>query len=101
MTESRGPEGWEAEDYDREKIRELREQGMDPGSVQQKLKSIDHPSVRDLGTDERDGDAEVPVSGSASGEPQIPGADERAMADRGHPTGGANRTDKDAATEAE
>ena len=51
--DTKGPEGWEAEDYEREKIRELREQGMDPASAQEKLKSIGHPSTRAMGTEER------------------------------------------------
>jgi hypothetical protein len=94
--DAKGPEGWESEDYEREKIRELREQGMDPGSAQIKLKSMGHPSARDLGTDERPGDVEVPVSGDAPGRPRFPGGDSDEMIDRNDATGGAGRPDKDA-----
>ena len=51
--DTKGPAGWEAEDEERGKIRELREQGLDPGSAQEKLKSIGHPSTRNMGTEDR------------------------------------------------
>ena len=65
-SEGKGPEGWEAEDFEREKIRELREQGLDPGSAQEKLKSIGHPSARSMGTHSTEGDVEQPASGEAT-----------------------------------
>ncbi len=96
--EPKGPEGWEAEDYEREKIRELREQGMDPGSAQMKLKSMNHPGARNLGTDDRAGEVEAPVSGEGAGQPQIPGGDAHEMVDRSDATGGANRSQEEAST---
>lgn len=94
--ESQGPEGWEAEDYDREKIRELRDKGMDPASVQQKLKDMGHPSARNLGTDARGGDVEAPVSGAGGDASDVPGGEERDMVARGKPTGGENRPQEQA-----
>jgi hypothetical protein len=70
--ETKGPDGWEAEDYEREKIRELREQGLDPGSLQQALKDEGHPSARSAGMDTREGDEESPQSGDGPGQPQNP-----------------------------
>ena len=89
--ESKGPEGWESEDYEREKIRELREQGMDPGSAQTKLKSINHPGARNLGTDERRGDVEAPVSGEGAEQTQAPGGEAHEMVDQDDASGGGNR----------
>jgi hypothetical protein len=66
--ETKGPEGWESEDFEREKVRELREQGLDPGSAQMKLKAIGHPSARSMGAQEPgadEGGVEQPVSGPA------------------------------------
>jgi hypothetical protein len=93
--ESKGPEGWEAEDYEREKIRELREDGMDPASAQMKLKSLGHPSARNLGTDERHGDVEAPVSGAGADEPQIPGGDSHEMIERDRASGGGSRGERE------
>lgn len=101
MADAKGPDGWEAEEYDREKIRELRDEGLDPASVQEKLKSIGHPSARDLGTDERQGDEEVPVSGDGPGEPQLPGGEGHDMAVRGGPTGGTDKPLSEVSTEEE
>lgn len=70
MEESKGPEGWEAEDFERDKIRELREEGMDPGSAQEKLKALGHPSARSMGGHPTEGDAEAPEDGS-----KAPGSD--------------------------
>ena len=101
MAENQGPDGWEAEDHDREKIRELREAGFDPGSAQQKLKAMGQPSARNLGTDERSGDVEQPVSGAASGTPQMPGGEGHQMVERDDATGGEDRAGEDPATNSE
>lgn len=74
--ESRGPDGWEAEEYDREKIRELREQGMDPASAQQKLAAMGHPSTRSLGTDGRPENQEEPASDEGTAEAESDSAEE-------------------------
>ena len=88
------PQGWEDEDggdSQRETIRELKEQGYDPGSLDEKLRSMGHPATASMGTDVREGDVQSTVAGEGPGEPQAPGGDERTMQARDDATGGSNR----------
>lgn len=101
MSENKGPDGWEAEDYDHEKVRELRDQGYDPGSAQQKLRDMGHPSGRSMGVHTSEGEQQAPASGSGPGDAQSPGGEEKEMAARGDPAGGASRDREDAEREGE